>query len=96
MKISQKETLNIWGKVFLFAGVGVIIAFAYMINGKYLVDTYVNWDLVNALLLWLIFVILVIMVNKEHTEEVKYLRKITQEELEELRLLRKDLKRKKR
>lgn len=84
------------GKVVLFAGVGVIIAFAYLINGQYLANTYVNWDLINALLLWLIFVILVIMVNKEHLEEIRYLRKITQEELEEMKLLRKDLVKKKR
>ena len=90
MKLSENESLNVVGKVMLFCGVGIVIAFAYIINGKFLINSYVNWDLVNALLLWLIFVILVIMVNKEHVEEIKYLRQISEEQLKEIKLLRKD------
>jgi hypothetical protein len=96
MKLSDTESLNIPGKILLFAGVGVVIAFAYFINGKFLVDAYVNWDLINALLLWLIFVILVILVNKEHIEEIKILRQISQEQLKEIKLLRKETTKKKR
>jgi hypothetical protein len=96
MKLSKTESLNFTGKIFLFVGVGIVIAFAYLINGKYLVNTYVNWDLINALLLWLIFVILVIMVNKEHVEEIKVLRKINEAQLKEMKLMRQEFKKKKR
>ncbi|MBW2971211.1 hypothetical protein KY320_03565 [Candidatus Woesearchaeota archaeon] len=92
MKFSDNESLNMWGKVFLFVGVGVVIGFAYYINAPYLMNANINWDLINSLLLWLIFVLLVIMVNKEHIEEIKCLRQIAQEQLKEMQLLRKDLK----
>ena len=78
----------------LFLGVGLVIIFAFLLNANFFANTHVNWDLINALLSWLIFVLLVIMLNKEHEEELKYLRRISQEQLAEIKLLRKDLKKK--
>ncbi|MFH1398727.1 MAG: hypothetical protein ABIG95_01290 [Candidatus Woesearchaeota archaeon] len=94
MKVTETESLNIGGKVLLFAAVGIVIAIAYYINGQYLADVYVNWDLINSLLLWLIFVMLVITMNKEHIGEIRYLRKISEEELREIKLLRAALSKK--
>ena len=96
MKVTETESLNMWGKMLLFSGVGVVIAIAYYLNAQYLSDVYINWDLINSLLLWLIFVILVITVNKEHIGELRYLRKISQEELKEIRMLRKVLSKKRK
>ena len=95
MKVSDRESINIWGKLLFFMGVGIIIGFAYFINGQYLADVYVNWELINSVLLWLIFVVLIIMVNKEHTEEMRCIKELTKNQLNEIKLLRKDLKKKK-
>jgi hypothetical protein len=87
---------NLFEKIVLIIGVLIVIIGYSFVHRMYVLQNYVlSWDLLQAMFLWLLLAIMMIMLAV--IENVKEeLRVVIEEHLEEIKLLRKDLGKKRR
>ena len=87
---------NLFEKILLIIGVLIVIIGYSFVHRMYVLQNYVlSWDLLQAMFLWLLLAIMMIMLAV--IENVKEeLRIVIEEHLEEIKLLRKDLAKKRR
>ena len=99
--------LNIFEKLLLPVGIGLILIGLYLINLTSHIGTVEAWIRLCALFLWMILLFIVILsatsedmkeelalLEKEHMLEIKLLRDISKQQLEEIKLLRLSSKKK--
>lgn len=99
---------NLFEKLLLPLGIGLAFFGFYLIYMAEKIDTQLSWIRLIALFIWinLLFLIVIasatenmkeelILLQKEHSSEIKLLREITTELLEEIKLLRHENKIKK-
>jgi hypothetical protein len=89
-----KRRPNIFEKILLLVGVLIVIIGYSFVHRMYLLTGQVlTWDLLQAMFLWLLLAVMLIMLAV--TENVKEeLRILIEQHLEEIKLLREDIKRK--
>ena len=87
---------NLFEKIVLMIGVLIVIIGYSFVHRMYVLQGFVlSWDLLQAMFLWLLLAIMMIMLAV--IENVKEeLRIVIEEHLEEIKLLRKDLAKKRR
>ena len=83
---------NLFEKVLLGIGVAMIVIGYTLIHKLALRDGFYSWNVVNALFLWLILIVLIILtaVNENTKEELKI---VIKNQLDEMKLLRQDMRR---
>ena len=87
---------NLFEKILLIIGVLIVIIGYSFVHRMYVLQNYLlSWDLLQAMFLWLLLAIMMIMLAV--IENVKEeLRIVIEEHLEEIKLLRRDLTKKRR
>ena len=83
---------NLFEKVLLGIGISIIVIGYTLIQKLALRDGFYSWNVVNALFLWLILIVLIILaaVNENTKEELKI---VIKNQLDEMKLLRQDMRR---
>ncbi|MEM3374064.1 MAG: hypothetical protein QXE31_02470 [Candidatus Woesearchaeota archaeon] len=96
---------NLFEKLLLPVGFGLTFFGFYLIFLAEKLNTQTAWIRLSAVFSWMILLFLIIissatenmkeellLIQKEHSSEIKLLRDITHEQLEEIKLLRQELK----
>ena len=83
---------NLFEKVLLAIGILMIVIGYTLIHKLALRDGFYTWNVINALFLWLILIVLIILaaVNENTKEELKI---VIKNQLDEMKLLRQDMRR---
>lgn len=91
--IELKRRPNVFEKILLVIGIGLIIVGYVAIHKTIMTEGSISWDLLQTIFLWILMILLVILaaVSENMKEE---LRMVIQNQIEEIKLLRKDINKK--
>ncbi len=84
--VYDKRKPNFFEKILLLIGVILIIAGYGLMHGRIIADGMITWNAIQAIFIWLVLVVLVILlaVNENMKEELKI---IAGQQLNEIKLL---------